>query len=143
MLGLTKKILGEQSEAMAKKYLEQQGLIYVTQNFLCRRGEIDLIMKDEDQLVFVEVRYRSRDNHGTAAETITRKKRRKIILAAQYYLHKNQLTEKVSCRFDIVTTGNSTKTCHNGACLNTSGTMGSGEVRWLKNAFDIDCIATI
>ena len=142
MLRLTKKLLGEQSEAMAQKYLEKQGLIYVTRNFLCRRGEIDLIMKDEDQLVFVEVRYRSRDNHGTAVETITRKKQKRIILAAQYYLHKNQLTEKVSCRFDVVAASNSMKTCRNGACPDVSSAQGS-EIRWLKNAFDTDCIATI
>ena len=142
MLRLTKKILGEQSEAMAKKYLEQQGLSYVTQNFSCRRGEIDLIMKDEDQLVFIEVRYRSQNNHGTAVETITLKKQKRITLAAQYYLHKNQLTEKVSCRFDIVAAGKSAKTYHNDTCPDTNSIRGS-EIRWLKNAFDIDCMATI
>ena len=94
--------MGDRSEAMARKYLERQGLNHVTSNFLCRRGEIDLIMKDQRQLVFIEVRYRSHSDYGSAADTITRNKQRRIILAAQYYLHRHHLTEKVSGRFDVV-----------------------------------------
>ena len=101
MFGLN-KIIGEESELVARKYLEQQGLIYVTGNFRCRGGEIDLIMNDRRQLVFIEVRYRSRSDFGSAADTVTRNKQRRILLAAQYYLHKYRLTEKISGRFDVV-----------------------------------------
>ena len=124
MFKVTKKTKGEQFEVIARKYLEQQGLICVTSNFRCRRGEIDLIMKDQCQLIFIEVRYRSRNNYGTAADTVTRKKQSKIILAAQYYLHKYYLTEKVSCRFDIVAID---------SIIEDQGR----EIKWLKDAFNL------
>ena len=133
MFRLTNKAIGEQSETIARNYLERQGLSYVTGNFHCRRGEIDLVMKDQCQLIFVEVRYRSRGDYGTAADTITYKKQRKIIMAAQYYLHKHQLTEKVSCRFDIVAVKVLTTPYNTGASDNKDR-----GIEWLKDAFRAD-----
>ena len=124
---------------MAKNYLEQQGLIYVASNFLCRRGEIDLIMKDRYQLIFVEVRYRSRSNYGTAADTITCKKQRRIMFAAQYYLHKYQLTEKVSCRFDIVAVDTSAISVKNNF-FSKSFDSKNDRIKWIKDAFNTDSV---
>ena len=133
MFRLSRKNIGDQSETIAKQYLEQQGLTYITSNFRCRRGEIDLIMKDQYQLVFIEVRYRSQNNYGTAADTITRKKQKKVILAAHYYLHKYQLTERVSCRFDTVTVQAFPQ-------MPNTGVVGDKkyEIQWLQDAFNTD-----
>jgi putative endonuclease len=130
---LTKKAVGDQSETTARNYLERQGLSYITSNFRCRQGEIDLIMNDQHHLIFIEVRYRSRDNYGTAADTITHKKQRRIILAARYYLHKYQLTEKVSCRFDIVAIQARAKTCNTSTFANKNN-----GIKWIKDAFNTD-----
>ena len=93
--------------------------------------------EDRDQLVFVEVRSRSQNNYGTAADTITRRKQRRIILAAQYYLHKHRLTEKISCRFDVVAINVPVKPRSAGTFNNSFGNRGN-EIKWLKDAFNTD-----
>jgi len=93
---------GKQAEEQARMYLEKRGLIFVEANFFSREGEIDLIMKHADQLVFIEVKYRKNTAYGSGFEVVNKIKQRKIIQAARHYLHKNQLTENISSRFDIV-----------------------------------------
>ena len=93
---------GAYFEKKARRYLEQKGLILQESNYHCRSGEIDLIMRDGDQLVFVEVRYRKHTAYGSGADSITPTKRRKIIKTAAFYLQCHGLTEQVSCRFDII-----------------------------------------
>ena len=63
---------GDQYEAFARRYLEREGLTFVAANVACRTGEIDLIMRDQQTWVFVEVRYRRNANFGGAAESVTR-----------------------------------------------------------------------
>jgi len=96
------KAIGTIAEEAAKNYLCSNQLTFIEQNYHCRQGEIDLIMKENKQLVFVEVRYRKNKHHGTGIESITKEKQRRIITTAQHYLHQHKLTEAVSCRFDIV-----------------------------------------
>lgn len=91
---------GQQAEQVACDYLQQQGLHLITQNYHCRRGEIDLIMRDADSLVFVEVRARRSDRFGSALESITADKQSRIIATAQHYLQQNRLQQ--NCRFDVV-----------------------------------------
>lgn len=107
--------VGHSAEHTARRFLETNGLQFLEKNYRCKAGEIDLIMKDQDQTVFVEVRYRKADDFGTAAETISRQKQLKIIRAAKHYLIFNEQYEKISCRFDVVTF--------------------DGKIEWIPNAF--------
>lgn len=91
---------GVKSEQQALQFLQQQGLKLVCQNYYCRLGEIDLIMIDDDTLVFVEVRYRKNNHFGGALASITPSKQKKIIKTARYYL--SQLDDEPYCRFDAV-----------------------------------------
>ena len=77
---------GAASEDQARYYLEAQGLKTLNRNFRTRRGEIDLVMLDSDTLVFVEVRYRKGDRYGSAAESVTYTKQRRISSAAKQFL---------------------------------------------------------
>lgn len=72
----------------------------VERNFRCTGGEIDLIMRERDTLVFVEVRLRAGASHGGAAASITPAKQRRLILAAQVYLQRQ--ASLPPCRFDVV-----------------------------------------
>ena len=65
---------GNDAENRALEFLETQGLRLVTRNFLCKVGEIDLIVRDQTTVIFVEVRYRQDTSRGTGAETVTRSK---------------------------------------------------------------------
>ena len=91
---------GAAAEELACRYLEAQGLTLVMRNFRCRWGELDLIMRDGEQLVFVEVRSRRHSRYGTPAESITRAKQQRLLRAAAFYLQYQQLD--LPCRFDVV-----------------------------------------
>jgi putative endonuclease len=90
------------AEDLARDYLLRQGLVLKTSNYRSRMGEIDLIMQDGAYLVFVEVRARSVATFGSAAETVTVSKQRKIIKAATYYLQCHATQHQFACRFDVV-----------------------------------------
>lgn len=109
---------GENAEQQAYEFLISQGLTLIERNFRCYYGEIDLIMKDDKTLVFVEVRYRKNAKFGSALESVTRSKQQKLISAAEIYLNTLQNDELMSMRFDVV------------------GILGEGELQWVKNAFD-------
>lgn len=88
------------SEKQALVYLRSQGLSLICQNYYCRFGEVDLIMQDQDTLVFIEVRYRKNNDFGGALASITYSKQRKIIKTAKHYLA--QLEYQPYCRFDAI-----------------------------------------
>lgn len=92
---------GRRTEAAAIKYLEDQGLVYVTKNFHGRYGEIDIIMKDDDVIVFVEVKYRKNLRFDSGSYAVDYRKQKKIYYTAMEYLKKNRLTHK-EMRFDII-----------------------------------------
>ena len=92
--------IGAIGEDRALAYLQQQGLQPVARNFRCRTGEIDLIMRHEAVLVFVEVRARANDRHGGAAASITPAKQQRLIRTAQFYLQR--LRNLPPCRFDVI-----------------------------------------
>jgi len=75
---------GVVAEKKALTYLLDQGLTLLHQNYYCRFGEIDLIMLDQDTLVFIEVRYRNNNKFGGALASINQTKQRKIIKTANY-----------------------------------------------------------
>jgi len=110
---------GGQAEQHALSFLLARGLKMVERNFHSRRGEIDLVMLDTDNLVFVEVRSRNNDNFGSAAESVTRKKQLRIIQAARYFLQQRSQWAEYPCRFDVIAmTGRP-----------------NGKIDWIKNAF--------
>lgn len=93
------KELGKKAEELALKFLCDQGLTLVQANFYSRFGEIDLVMRDKDDYVFVEVKLRAY-GHSSALESITPNKQRKLVKTAQYFMLK--LGREVNCRFDAV-----------------------------------------
>jgi putative endonuclease len=109
--------LGLQAEKIAATFLINKGLKLVMQNYHCRFGEIDLIMKEANTLVFIEVRLRSNNQFGSAGASINAKKQHKLIATAQHYLQSHGDT---ACRFDAI--------LMNKADLD--------HVEWVRNAFD-------
>ena len=93
---------GAASEASAARHLQARGLTVLARNFRCRGGEIDLICRDGESIAFVEVRMRSRGDFGGAAASVTRRKQRRIVLAAQLWLQRARLAPTPPCRFDVV-----------------------------------------
>ena len=108
---------GQYYEHQARSFLEQQGLLFVSANYRCRQGEIDLIMREHQTLVFIEVRYRASRDYGGALSSVTPAKQQKIRHTARYFLLNQQINEAhQACRFDIVS-------------------YDDGQLSWLKNAF--------
>ncbi|NNG24951.1 YraN family protein [Telluria aromaticivorans] len=91
---------GRSWEQAALLHLKRQGLVLAEENFRCKGGEIDLVMRDGDTFVFVEVRQRADTEHGGAAASITPPKIRRLVRAAQCYLLRFSTTPP--CRFDVV-----------------------------------------
>ena len=92
---------GELGERVAKKHLQRLGLKFLTANFRSERGEIDLIFRDDDCLVFVEVKARSSEEWGRPAAAVDARKKRLISQTALDYLRLLKNPE-VKIRFDIV-----------------------------------------
>jgi putative endonuclease len=92
------RLLGDRGERAAARFLRRRGLRVLVRGYRTRFGEIDLIARDGDTLVFVEVKSRRR---GVPAEAVTEEKQRRISLAALHFLRKHELLD-VRCRFDIV-----------------------------------------
>lgn len=114
---------GRAAEARAAAYLQAHGLRIVARNYRAAGGEIDLIARHGAELVFVEVRSRRSAAFGSAAETVTAAKRRRIQLAAQQYLQGLPQRALPPCRFDIVS---------------ITGAGDAAPLQWLQNAFTLD-----
>ena len=95
-----KQRIGQAAEDAAALMLQQQGLELIARNFSCKSGEIDLIFKDQEHLVFVEVRFRKNNLFGGAAASVTLAKQQKLQRAASYYL--NRWQPPPACRFDVL-----------------------------------------
>lgn len=87
-------------EDAAAAYLQAAGLCLVARNYRSRHGEIDLIVKDGDTLVFVEVRYRRSNCFGSASASVDERKQRKLLTTAYTYLQQEKLDSP--CRFDVI-----------------------------------------
>lgn len=92
---------GYKYEEKAAVYLQEKGYIIVEQNFYTFFGEIDLIARDNETIVFVEVKYRKSIKNGYPQEAVTYQKKQRIIKSAQYYLYRHNALEK-PCRFDVI-----------------------------------------
>lgn len=101
---LTKRLQGANFEQKAREFLERNGLKFVAANQQFKCGELDLIMRQGDTFVFVEVRQRKSNRFGSAVESIDYRKQQKWLDAANMWLftkHKQSL-DTANCRFDVV-----------------------------------------
>ena len=115
------QVRGRAAEERALRFLEARGYTLVRRNYCCRLGEIDLVMRDGDSLVFVEVRARGRDDFGSAASSIGAAKQRRLALAARHFLMTHPRAAELPARFDVVA---------------ISGADGENPPRWIRAAFD-------
>jgi len=111
---------GAEAEDAAFELLSAQGLRCLAKNYSCRSGEIDLVMRDGNALVFVEVRYRRHSRFGDPAATVTRSKQQKIIRTAQYFRQQHSDLRRLACRFDVVA---------------ATGELESVSLQWIRDAF--------
>jgi putative endonuclease len=95
------RVTGAAAEEAARAHLEAAGLALVARNYSCRYGEIDLIMREGETLVFVEVRSRSHRGFGGAAASIDQRKQDRLKRTAEHYLQRQR--RMPPCRFDVVT----------------------------------------
>jgi putative endonuclease len=93
---------GTEYEDIAVEYMKQHQMQVVEQNYRCRQGEIDIIGREEDYLLFVEVKYRKDAKKGYPAEAVTPTKRLRILQTARYYLYTHHFPETTKLRFDVV-----------------------------------------
>jgi putative endonuclease len=113
--------VGRAAEVRALRYLAGHGLTAVARNFRTRRGEIDLVMLDEDCLVFVEVRTRGSRSFVSASLTVDARKQRKLESAALAFLGRYPVFRHHACRFDVI------------GIDRTADSRGS--VQWVRDAF--------
>lgn len=92
---------GAEGERVAAAHLRAQGIAVEGWNYRTRFGEIDLIARDGDDVVFVEVKTRRNAGFGAPEESVTRRKRGRLVLAAQEYLKEHELEER-AWRIDVV-----------------------------------------
>lgn len=111
---------GHTAELAACDFLLERGLVRVEQNFRCQYGEIDLIMLESEILVFIEVRQRPRSHFGTAIDSVTASKCRKIARTAAYYLQSHKEHRHRACRFDVI---------------GMVDTQGAWQFQWVRDAF--------
>lgn len=109
---------GADAEDRALHYLQRQGLTLVQRNFRARGGEIDLVMRERDLLVLVEVRKRSSARYGDAAESVDARKRGRIVLAARWLLMQQPALARLATRFDVIAID------------------GDDRINWIRAAFD-------
>lgn len=112
---------GAAVEQKAGLWLQQQGLNKLEQNYRCREGEIDIIMRDGQQLVFIEVRYRKQSNYGDGLESVDWRKQQKLQKAAAHYLLERPQYQHLACRFDVLAA--------------QPGDNATLRWSWIKNAF--------
>ena len=97
-----KRAFGSVVEQAASRFLTDHGLVLMSRNFSCRSGEIDLIMRDAEAIVFVEVRYRRSLSHGSPVASVNWHKQRRIIQTARFFLVSQGLVDRCPCRFDVI-----------------------------------------
>ena len=111
---------GQLAETCALGFLQNKGLRLIERNAQYKFGELDIVMRDGETLVFVEVRQRKSDLFGGAAQSIDRRKMKKCALAAQCWLKQHVQFAKMPCRFDAVL---------------LTGTENNWQIDWIQNAF--------
>ncbi len=101
-MAIDRRARGAAVEAAARTHLLAAGLADLASNAHFRGGELDLVMRDGDSVVFVEVRYRRSAAFGGGAASVDWRKRRKLVLAAQLFLAAHPALAQSPCRFDVI-----------------------------------------
>ena len=115
--------LGRRGEDRALAHLQSHGLQLIERNYRCRAGEIDLVMRDGDVLVLVEVRTRSRADFGSAAASVGSRKQRRFVLAARHLMLTRPELRRMRARIDVV-------------AIDPAAQPGASPViTWIRNAF--------
>jgi putative endonuclease len=122
-MGMESYQQGIKGEETAEKYLVQQGFEILERNFHSQQGEVDIVARDKDFLVFIEVKNYSFRSLGSPLSAVRKNKRESIIHAARTYLLKKGI-KKTNCRFDVLTI--------------YRGMDGSRRIEHFKNAFFCD-----
>lgn len=117
----TTRECGQWAEQEAAAWLVAQGLRELSRNYRCPCGEIDLVMRHGQTLVFTEVRYRSNRFYGEASETIDARKRMRILKTAQYFLITHPSLASLPCRFDVISIHGAPQAQH---------------IEWIQGAFE-------
>lgn len=120
---LTRRAKGQQIEQACCQFLLDQKITIIAKNFYSKLGEIDLIGTEYQTLIFFEIRYRQQENYGSALESVTRSKQRRIIKTALFFLMKKPQYQHFTYRFDII----GASTYNNNLIFN-----------WQKNAFQAE-----
>lgn len=108
---------GQYGEELALRHLKQHGLKLLTRNYRCRFGEIDIVMQDQNTLVFVEVKYRRTQAGFATTELVDYSKQKKIIHTANHFLRRHDHYRDTVARFDVI------------------GITGT-EISWIRSAFE-------
>lgn len=111
---------GGRFEQLARAWLQAQGLRLVQSNYRCKLGEIDLVMRERELLVFVEVRFRGVRSQVPPCETVDPRKQQKLLRTARHFLLCNDRFSNHPCRFDV---------------LGISDDAGTPKYEWIRNAF--------
>ena len=93
--------IGKWGESIAANFLEQNSYKIIDRNFRCKQGEIDIVAKNKEYIIFIEVKTRSYIFFGSSGEAVDKRKKKNIYYAAKYFLHINKL-EECFVRFDII-----------------------------------------
>lgn len=109
-------------ETFASNHLSAQGLEIIARGYRCRLGELDIVCRDGDALVIVEVRARSTGAYTTALDSISRRKRQRIVNAARHFLMRHPHWFHRPLRFDVVAID----------AVDTD----QPRLSWVRNAFD-------
>lgn len=110
---------GDQAETTALAHLRAAGLTLIARNFVARGGELDLVMRESNTLVFVEVRFRADGGHGDGLDSVSPGKQRRLLAAARQFLADHAKYARWTMRFDVVA-------------------LGAGGTRWVKNVIVVD-----
>lgn len=96
-----KRSLGAKIEQFVSEYLSMHGFTILEMNYRCKQGEVDIIAKDAQYYVFIEVKYRNSTKYGMPQEAVGVSKQKRICKAAQYYMYSHGFGDAVPVRFDV------------------------------------------
>lgn len=99
---MNKRAIGAHYEERAADYLKRAGYQILARNFRNRTGEIDIVARDGEYLVFVEVKYRADGACGSPLEAVDYRKQRNIVQTARAYMLKHGCSTETCCRFDVL-----------------------------------------
>ncbi|MFL2545754.1 MAG: YraN family protein [Candidatus Rariloculaceae bacterium] len=119
---MSRHATGRSWEKAARAYLAKRGLDILQERYRCRLGEIDLVCRDGETIVIVEVRARRSGSFASAIDSVDANKQRKIILATKHMLMRNPHWHSQPLRFDVIAVSD----------IDTA----TPSIQWLKNAFD-------